>query len=496
MTRVALALLALAACASDDDYIVILVSAPPAVRGAAALNIALTNADTTRMDSLALAGRDFPVTFSVTTPGRTGELAIAVDAVDAAGLVVGRGATTASTVGSTMTSLALDTADFVVNTDFADDQYPDSDAEAAGFQLAAAPDGTWTSVFATLSGATFSLLGRRFDVDGAPLATQLAAGTNAFAVNTTATTLSSAAAVAASAATTLIAWDQNGGGLGCRTLDATGRANIAQALLYSTETADVVSLAAIANGNFAASWNAIPAAGTVNEIHATIIKPDCTTGLAAPLVVSTGAVSARRAAVASSGEAILFAWVVAGALHVRTANSAGAFTSGDVVLIAKPATETVSYARVAAAPSGNFVLAVRIASDTTGGPGRIELYRLSPTGGILGTKSLVSDRMTQAFDNNTSFALASQPDGKVLVAWHTCADLGDGAMCGVFGRVMRDSGEAVTDAFTIPTTLTGDQRLPSVAALPTGFVAVWADTSERPPDVSKRAVRARVLYQD
>jgi hypothetical protein len=67
-------------------------------------------------------------------------------------------------------------------------------------------------------------------------------------------------------------------------------------------------------------------------------------------------------------------------------------------------------------------------------------------------------------------------------------------MCDVFGRILRATGEPVTDVFAIPTTTAGDQILPSVVGLPDGFAAIWSDASAQPPDVAGTSVRARILY--
>src|SRR5262245_18491945 len=90
--------------------------------------------------------------------------------------------------------------------------------------------------------------------------------------------------------------------------------------------------------------------------------------------------------------------------------------------------------------------------------------------------------------------MASRPDGTLLVAWQSCGRLGDDSLCGVFGRVLRDTGAFVSDAFLIPTSASGDQRLPSVAGLPDAFVAVWSASSRNRPDTAMKSARARILY--
>ena len=490
-----LAGLAAGACASSDGYAVITVDARPAVHDARSLTVSLTNAGTTRMDSLPLREQPFPVTFSISAPGRTGDLSIAIDAIDAAGLVVGHGSA-ATTVEANAAGVMLESTDFVVNTDYAGDQYPSSDFEAVGFQVAALPDGTWTTAYRdSCPSSSCSLYARRFDKLGRPVQTQAAAGTNAFPLTVRPTTSASTPAIAAGATTTIAVWDfydvsGTATGVACRTLDTGGRAGPDQISL-ATESADVVAVAAVAGDAFVASWTALvsPAA-----IHAVFIKPDCTAATSV-LTVSTLTGTVHRSSVASAGDRVLFAWITDGSLHTRIASTAGVFSTADTVLVPATATEQVEHARVVPASGGGFVIAVRWAQKTTAdGPGRIELYRVTATGALAGPATLVTDRSGSDFDNSESFAAVRRSDGTVLIAWHTCGPLGDDSMCGVFGRTMRDTGEAISNVFTIPTTTLGDQKRPSVAALPDAFVAVWADASAKPPDVAGQSVRARIFY--
>src|SRR5882757_4449821 len=95
--------IALAACGNTDNthYVVVSVDWPAAVHDAAALSITLGNAGTTRMDTRQLAGKTPPVEFSVSAPGRAGDLTITVDASDANQVVVGHGSATAKLTDNT-----------------------------------------------------------------------------------------------------------------------------------------------------------------------------------------------------------------------------------------------------------------------------------------------------------------------------------------------------------------------------------------------------------
>jgi hypothetical protein len=501
-TLVELAALAAAAASgacSSDSYVLVKVDARPAVHDARALTITLANGGTTRMDTLALRDHPFPVTFSISSPGRTGDLGIAVDAADETGLVVGHGSAT-TTLAAPNAAVTLDSTDFVVNTDYAGDQFPSDDFEASGFQLAALPDDTWTAVFrdSCMTGAC-NIFGRRFDQTGKPVQTALSASTNAFVLTTAPTTSASTPAVASGVTTTIAVWDffDPAGttmGVACRALDTAGRASADQKAI-TAESADVVSVAALSTGNFVASWNTFVTA--TNLIHAAFIKPDCS-ALVPVLTVSTPADNARRASVASSAAQVLFAWIVDGNLHIRMASNAGGFTSTDAVLVPKTAADEIAHARVAAAAGGGFVIAARWTPLGLTGPGRIELLRVDTAGKLVGPPALITDRTAvdgaANFGNDESFGIASRPDGTVLVAWHTCGDFADDNLCGVFGRIMRDTGDPVTDTFVIPTTTAGDQKLPSIVGLPDAFVATWSDASSKPPDIAGHSVRARIIY--
>src|SRR4051812_35390712 len=118
----ALLLALLVAGCTNDKYLVVTVDARPAVQGASALVVTLSNGGTSRMDTLPLGSHPFPVTFTVSAPGRTGDLDIKVEAQTSDMLDVGVGAGTAK-IGDSDASVMLDTADFVINTDYAMDQF-------------------------------------------------------------------------------------------------------------------------------------------------------------------------------------------------------------------------------------------------------------------------------------------------------------------------------------------------------------------------------------
>jgi hypothetical protein len=267
-------------------------------------------------------------------------------------------------------------------------------------------------------------------------------------------------------------------------------------VIATDPSTDVVSIAPLANGNFAVAWNAFI---TTSVIRTAIVRPDCTV-LNGPVTVSTTA-SARKAAVASVGTTpgtVLYAYVIDGGVRVRFANFNAGFinpTSGtDAQFVTKSATEIVESVRVAPLGTG-FAIVVRWALSTgTTGPGRLDLYRTNNMGAVIGQAIPVTTRSGSDFQSSEAFGLATRADGVLLVVWHSCLMNGDGSGCGVFGRAFRENGTPVGEELTIPTTTTGDQTNPSAAALDDGFAVVWKDDSGQAPDVAGSSVRGRIIY--
>lgn len=487
----ALWILLLVAGCTDDKYLVVTVNAKPAVQGADSLVVTLTNTGTSRMDTLPLGGHAFPVTFSVTTPGRTGELDIKVEAQTSDMAVVGSGSGSL-TIGATDASVTLDSTDFVVNTDYAMDQFLNQDFETNGFQVSSTIDGHWTVGFRdSCSTGSCTIFGRTFDQDGKPENTPAAAGTNAYTFSSTLAQGSPMPAVAASGNSTLAFWDYyvdtNNHGVACRSIDPMGNL-IAGQLTVATDEADTVGATHLSNDNVAVTWQTSP-----DAIRAVIVKPDCTT-LGPVVTVSTtvGTLTGpHRGTAASNGSAVLYAWLQDGDVHVRLGNNAN-LTGNDTTLITHQGTLEVQAVRLAPMGTG-FAVALRWADNTGTGPGKIELYQVSATGTLVGTAQLVTDQSLSDFaSGEQSFGIATNPAGRTLLAWHVCD--ASGTTCDVFGRLAKADGTLDGEVFGIPTTTDGDQTGPSVAPLPDGFAVAWTDTSHVAPDTQGSAVRARILY--
>ena len=490
---------ALVPACTGESYLVVTVENQPAVHGASTLRVELSNAGASITHDFALNSA-FPVTFSVSAPGRTGELALRVDALDAAGLLVGRGALEAP-LATEAVRLVLNTVDFVVNTDFDESQFPSNDFEAHGFQLGATAEGTWTVAYRSSCATPCSMQGRRFDGVGRPLTSEITGSTNSFSLSTRPTTSAATPAIAGNATTTLAVWDffePSPGtdlGIACRTLDPAGRANASESLLATDPSPDVVSIVALADENFAVSWSSLL---TDRVIRSVIVRPDCTTTDAARTVSElAGTIDPHRGAIGANRTGILHAWLLDGDVRVRGADLDGASTTDDLGLVAKTATESVEHVRVAGTGESGFAVVVRWAlSSGASGPGRIELYRVSDRGEVSSPPILITERSGSDFESSQSFGVTARPDGTVLVVWHACGEHGDGSGCGVFGRVIDASATAPGDELVLATTTEGDQTNPSAAALPDGFAVTWQDASGAPPDRSGTAVRARVIYPE
>lgn len=487
-----------AACGGDDTYMIVTVDKRPAVSTPTKLEVTLSNAGSMRTDALDIGGNTFPVTFSLSAPGRAGELGISIDALDAQGTLVGRGVGK-TTLGEETASVMLDSADFVVNATYANNQFLSNDFEAVGLQLGALGNGTWTVAFREdcMPTSSCSILARRFDTGGKPVRSELAAGDTQFAVSTRFATAGAIPAVASSGTRTMVAWDyvdslDGTTGVACRMLNEQGAAASPQEQL-STDSSDVVTAAPLPNGNFVVTWQTFVSPNQV--IRGAIVQPTCTK-LGNVFDVSTvggtpPAPSARRSHVTANGTTILYAWIADDAVRIRT----GAFNSTlgtEVILVQKTSSQTAEHVRVAPWGTG-FAVAVRWAATTTTGPGKIDVYRVSAAGAQQGAPILVTDKSGSDFASSKAFGLARRSDDALMVAWHQC-DTGPGS-CDVYGRILRPSGVPVGEPTVIATSTGSDQVNPSIVALDaSSFAAAWTDSSGLEPDQSGSAVRARILY--
>ncbi|TPW08247.1 MAG: VBCS repeat-containing protein, partial [Acidimicrobiaceae bacterium] len=253
---------------------------------------------------------------------------------------------------------------------------------------------------------------------------------------------------------------------------------------------NVVSVHPVGSAAFVITWE-----GSGLIIKSAVVNSQCAVNPAGVVQVSTVA-SALTPAVAANGDRIFTTWIVGGNVRGRIANGANNFLTADTQILAKTATESIQYVRVA--PSGDgFVIVVRwVVDGANTGPSRIEAYRTNNAGVIQGPPTLVTTRTGSNFLSSQSFGVSQRrADGALLIVWHSCDEFGDLSGCGVFGRILRPNGVPVGEEFNLATTTENNQENPAATALPGGaFAATWMDESQKDPDKSGTSVRARVLY--
>lgn len=497
-----MAMVALAAACSDTPTMVVTVRARPAVTGATSIMVELKNGAGLAGDTFELRERAFPITFSISSPGRNGELEIKVSARDKDNLLVGRGASMVD-ISSDTAEVLIDSADFVVNTNLAEDQYLTNDFEAVGAQLGTGPAGEWTVSFREqCTVAACNVFARRFNPLGAPVPSALAAGTNAFAVNTGRVGLATSPATARGVEKSLLFWetvDVNNAtdGVACRALDGLGGATSERRLVTEPST-DVVVAAPLANGSFAVTWSGRRMATDRSALRTLVVGDDCAPrGVVQAVNTVVPAAGVRPSAMAASSEGYVVVWPAEGGVRARFFNLDGTpAAAAETQLLTPEVGEQLSMVRVTSYEGGFALAAMRSAAASYS----LRLYRFtaSPTQvpTLVGAGAIIAERLTSPFGG---FSLASHARGPILTSWEGCADAGDSEGCGVFGRLYGTDGLARTEPFIIPTTTAKDQENPSVAALTIDdslvtFVAAWNDGSNAAPDTSGAAVRARLLY--
>lgn len=487
-----------AGCAPDEPYIVVTVQTRPAVHDVSTLRVTLSNAGSMRTEELTVGGATFPATFSISPEDRTGELGISIEAYNAASELIGRG-DVQSTIEASKADVLLEPTDFVVNTEYAGAQELSNYAPANGLQLAVTQSGTWTVAYSTECAQPCNMFARRFDPAARPVSTVVAAGTAGFPVSTQLTTSFSTPAVAANANTTIAIWNHRDTAaatysIQCRALDERGAAASSQQLISTDSFPYMVAATALPSGNFAVVW---PGRVTNTVIRAAVVSPACTPiGVLQVLSPDVAAVYPSGSHLAANASNILYAWKLAGEVRGRLARLDGTLLgTADIPLVTKTATEQVEHVRVAPLGAG-FALLVRWGLITgSTGPGRIDLYRVSNAGVVMGSPTLITDRSGTDYASSEGFGVAARPDGTMLVVWHACMDRGDGSGCGVFGRLVDATGAPAGAELALATTTTGDQTRPSAVALPDGaFATAWSDRSGAAPDMSEVAVRARIIY--
>lgn len=508
-----LAVLGLAACEPTVTVTVVTIEVRPAVHDVDTIEITFGNDNATLEQSFTVTGREFPLTFSVETPGRTGALTITARALDADAHLAALGEATAEILPdqTAAATLLLDPADFPVNTSVAGQQRLSWNRSSAGAQLAAGLDGTFTIGFSDDCGALgrCDLWGRRFDVTATPVSTLIAASDVQFNINRTEVFGNDPALAVSANGTMLAAWSTFDEILAVA-ITSDGDAVAATETTVSTGTSPSdPQVAALPGGSFLITWTETDTLSGDDLVRARMMTAAGTpavspeTGNDLPFTINTDTLGTpTSASVAASGDGLQvgFAWQLGNAIHVRFTNTGGLLVPATELEIANyPVADDVWGPQIIASPDGRFLVAW--GHRTFGGgafdDGAIVVRKIAaPIATQVGFESIAGRGLADSFEDRfTRVAIAADPDGAVLVSWQGCGAGGDDNGCGVIGQLMRDSGLPVGPPFVINTTTESDQLSPSLASLGGGaFAATWTDDSRAAPDTSETGIRARILY--
>ncbi|MCB1153633.1 SUMF1/EgtB/PvdO family nonheme iron enzyme [bacterium] len=128
---------------------------------------------------------------------------------------------------------------------------------------------------------------------------------------------------------------------------------------------------------------------------------------------------------------------------------------------------------LAVAPDGRFVVAWTSTQDGTAGS--IYAQRFNSSGVPQGSEFRVNNASFSGEQSYADVAIAS--NGNFVVVWQS--DGQDGSGWGVFGQRFHSSGAAIGDIFQVNTTVLGDQNNPAVAIASDGsFTVVWEGNDE------------------
>lgn len=501
-----LALLA-GACTEEKEAMIVTVEVRPSVIGAEELTVQLRNGTSIVGNTFELRDQAFPLTFSISSPERTGELEIEVSATRASNgsdILVGRGTTLVPITAATGKVL-VDSADFVVNSDYPDDQFLTDDFESTGTQLSSNPSGEWIASYRQRCNASAcNVFARRFGRDGQAISSGDSGG-NAFAVNSSLKVVSaSTPTVMAGVDKSLVVWETaattTADGVACRAFDRAGLGSTEKRL--STDNfPDVVVGSALPNGTFAIGWSSRVGTETTNNLRTLVVDGNCDPlpGATVQPVATLVPESLRRSSIAGAGAAYMMAWHSEDTIRARAIALNGVPASADTLLLSPSVGERYGLVKLAANNNGYVMVVSRYINATRT---VLEMYRV--TASATAAPQLVGSALTvtdQLDDELEGFAVASHPLGPILVTWHGCGERGDGENCGVFGRYIATNGTPYGDSFLIPTTTALDQKNSSITPLvgengEALFVVAWNDSSTAPPDMGGQSVRARILYPE
>jgi len=514
----ALAAVALAAPACDEPapitVVFVTVDARPGVSSVEAIEVQANNGDGTIMQTFALDGHEFPVTFTVTPTDRTGDVRIEVIAMDGAGAVRGEGAATGTIVpdGRTEVDVLLDPADFPINEGIAGTQRLIFEYEAAGRQLASADDGFFVSFVndCAMLGRC-DVIARRFDTAGAPLVNETTMDGGDFIANLT-DEFTAAPAVAIGKTSVLMVWETPDAIKAVALSREGGHLQLVDTVVSTTDLlVNDPAVAALAGGDFVVAWAETQADASIS-IRGRFLdamgvpRPNPTTSNDFDFAISSpepGEAARVHLAAAASSHGFVAVWKHSAGLFAPSDVRARFFTgSGEAAAVGNAnvtnLTDGTVYGPHVVYLGGELALvayAVQTTDDARLADGAIVLSRFSsPAGNRFGADVIVPAELPD-FDVSVP-AIAQRGDCAIAVVWHQCGSGGDGQGCGVLLQMLRATGSPVGEPTLVNTTRACDQETPSVGALADSFVVAWTDGSMRAPDTDGLGIRGRLIYAD
>lgn len=502
------ATLAAAACGEPVTATLVRVDARPAVHDIVTLEVTMSNDAATLGETFDVDGRDFPLTFTIETPGRTGALGVEVRALDEGGAVgaLGAGATTIVTDDVGELDVLLEPADFPVNTIYPGAQKLSFFTYMGGTQLTAGPGDTFTVGFADdcMVAGRCDVWGRRFDATGRAVTTDLAVSDAQFNLNRS-DVFGNDPALATAADGTMIAVWTTFEQIMATTITPSGAAGSPIETIVSTGTNPTSpAVTALPDGRFLVVWieddaktMATVLRGRVLDVAA-LPATNPVTGDASAFTIATDAgATPATPAIAATGNGFEagVVWISGATVRMRFLTAAGQLAPASELTIQTYDPGTTDVWGPAIVPTADRFFVVTWAMRTFGGDadtGAIVARRLAGTAATaLGVDSVLARGLP---DSITRVSLAAVGE-RYGVAWTDCTGPADGAGCGVLARVFRDSGLPVGAPFVVNTTTADDQSVPSLVPLSGDAWAVaWTDESLVAPDASDSGVRARIVY--
>ncbi len=488
MRRVVLA--TCAALVGCERGVVVTVRGRPALAMPRTLEVAAEAGSEHAERTLAIPiGAELPLTFVVDTTGLDGEIAIAIDGMDGPRLT-GRGAAIVA-VDASAIDVSLEPADFVVNRErVVGDQRLSNDDAYGARQLAAGPDGrflvTWQGDQAAWA--------RMFDGRTQPQINDETGTDREFRAPSNDLNVTGVAAAAHTAGTYGVVWEERVQPNGDTQLsiqpyrDDTGAPRAGGAVARGPGLR-LPAIAGLSTGAFAMTW--IAAADPYQpsgEVQLHVIDPADATALSPAVAVGVAdRIGTDAPAVAGlvDGGAVV-AWSVDDAFDrarivARVFDGTVARTGQLAIAAPDAGPARLSLPQVTALPDGGFAVAWFAEAV---GAAAIEARWYDADGAPRGPAVTVAE----VADGQTP-ALAANRSG-VAIAWVA----GQGDQQRVWLRRYAPDGAPIGAPVPVATT-DGVQHTPSLAPLgDDGVIAAWTDGSQRAPDPSMAAVRARVLY--